>query len=193
MKKKLKRSILMLFLAIMMITILPTSASAATNKTTPGKVTLTKVSSSAYNKITINWEKTSNATNYVIYYKKSGASKWTKLATVKSTQTSYTHTSSKKYPITVGQNYTYTVRAYNSKSKKYGSYNTKGLTTKTIPSTVKLGKATLNSKKTAVTVTWNKTNSCNYYVIYRKAGSSSKWTKLATVKSSVTKDRKSVV
>ena len=194
MKKKLKRSILMLFLAIMMITILPTSASAATNKTTPGKVTLTKVSSSAYNKITINWEKTSNATNYVIYYKKSGASKWTKLATVKSTQTSYTHTSSKKYPITVGQNYTYTVRAYNSKSKKYGSYNTKGLTTKTIPSTVKLGKATLNSKKTAVTVTWNKTNSCNYYVIYRKAGSSSKWTKLATVKSSVTKytDKKPV-
>ena len=192
MKKKLKRSILMLFLAIMMITILPTSASAAS--TTPGKVTLTKVSSSAYNKITINWKKTSNATNYVIYYKKSGASKWTKLATVKSTQTSYTHTSSKKYPITVGQNYTYTVRAYNSKSKKYGSYNTKGLTTKTIPSTVKLGKATLNSKKTAVTVTWNKTNSCNYYVIYRKAGSSSKWTKLATVKSSVTKytDKKPV-
>ena len=194
MKKKLKRSILMLFLAIMMITILPTSASAATNKTSPGKVTLTKVSSSAYNKITINWKKTSNATNYVIYYKKSGASKWTKLATVKSTQTSYTHTSSKKYPITIGQKYTYTVRAYNSKSKKYGSYNKKGLTTKTIPSTVKLGKATLNSKKTAVTVTWNKTNSCNYYVIYRKAGSSSKWTKLATVKSSVTKytDKKPV-
>lgn len=193
MKKKLKRSILMLFLAIMMITILPTSASAAST-TTPGKVTLTKVSSSAYNKITINWKKTSNATNYVIYYKKSGASKWTKLATVKSTQTSYTHTSSKKYPITVGQKYTYTVRAYNSKSKKYGSYNTKGLTTKTIPSTVKLGKATLNSSKTTVTVTWNKTNSCNYYVIYRKAGSSTKWTKLATVKSSVTKytDKKPV-
>lgn len=187
MKKKLKRSILMLFLAMIMITILPTSASAATSKTTPGKVTLTKVSSSAYNKITINWKKTSNATNYVIYYKKSGASKWTKLATVSSSKTSYTHTSSKKYPITVGQNYTYTVRAYNSKSKKYGSYNTKGLTSKTIPSTVKLGKATLNSSKTAVTITWNKTSGCNYYVIYRKAGSSSKWTKLATVKSSVLK------
>ena len=185
MKKKLKRSFLMLFLAIMMITILPTSASAAS--TTPGKVTLTKVSSSAYNKITINWKKTSNATNYVIYYKKSGASKWTRLATVKSTQTSYTHTSSKKYPITVGQNYTYTVRAYNSKSKKYGSYNTKGLTTKTIPSTVKLGKATLNSSKTDVTISWNKTSGCNYYVIYRKTASSSKWTKLATVKSNVTK------
>ena len=81
MKKRLKRSFLMLFLAIMMITMLPTSAFAAST-TTPGKVTLTKVSSSAYNKITINWKKTSNATNYVIYYKKSGASKWTKLATV---------------------------------------------------------------------------------------------------------------
>lgn len=186
MKKKLKRSILMLFWVIMMITILPTSASAASNPV-PGKTDLTKISSSAYNKITINWKKTSNATNYVIYYKKSGASKWTKLATVKSTQTSYTHTSSKKYPIIVGQKYTYTVKSYNSKSRKYGSYDTKGLTTKTIPSTVKLGKATLNSSKTAVTVTWNKTNSCDYYVIYRKAGSSTKWTKLATVKSSVLK------
>ena len=167
------------------------TAEAAAKK--PGKVKLTKISSSAYNKVKISWKKTSNATRYAVYYKQSGTSKWKKLAAVKSGRTSYTHTSSKKFPIIVGKKYSYTVRAYNSKTKKYGAYNTKGLTVKTKPEKVKLKKASLNSKKTAVTVTWNKTKGCNYYYVYRKAGSS-KWKKLATVKSGVLKyvDKKPV-
>ena len=60
--------------------------------------------------------------------KETGNSKWIKLKTLGSTRSSYTHTSSKKYPIIVGQKYQYTVKAYNRDTKKYGSYNTKGLT-----------------------------------------------------------------
>lgn len=45
------------------------TAEAATT-TKPGTTTLSKISSPAYNKITISWKKAANATHYVIYYKK---------------------------------------------------------------------------------------------------------------------------
>lgn len=169
------------------------TAEAAVAKKKPGKVTLRKISSPAYNQIKITWKKASNATNYVIYYKKQGARKWTKLKAVSSKTTSYTHKSSKKYPIVVGQKYTYTVRAYNNKAKKYGSYNTRGLTARTLPGTVKLKKASLNSKKTVATITWNKASGASHYVIFRKTGSSG-WKKLGTVSSKYLKynDRRPV-
>ena len=169
------------------------TAEAAVAKKKPGKVTLRKISSPAYNQIKITWKKASNATNYVIFYKKQGARKWTKLKVVSSKTTSYTHKSSRKYPIVVGQKYTYTVRAYNNKAKKYGSYNTRGLTARTLPGTVKLKKASLNSKKTVATITWNKASGASHYVIFRKTGSSG-WKKLGTLSSKYLKynDRRPV-
>ena len=169
------------------------TAEAAVAKKKPGKVTLRKISSPAYNQIKITWKKASNTTNYVIYYKKQGARKWTKLKTVSSKTTSYTHKSSKKYPIVVGQKYTYTVRAYNNKAKKYGSYNTRGLTARTLPGTVKLKKASLNSKKTVATITWNRASGASHYVIFRKTGRSG-WKKLGTLSSKYLKynDRRPV-
>lgn len=157
------------------------TAEAATTK--PGKPKLKSIKATAYNKIQINWNKTSNATHYRIYYKKPG-DKWKLITTVKSNVTSYTHKSSSKYPIRVGQKYTYTVRAYNSKTKKLGSYDSKGLTTKTIPSTVKLKSIKLNSSNT-VTVSWNKAYGANTYRVYRKTTSSPKWKLIASVKSGV--------
>lgn len=169
------------------------TAEAAVAKKKPGKVTLRKISSPAYNQIKITWKKTSNATNYVIFYKKQGARKWTKLKVVSSKTTSYTHKSSRKYPIVVGQKYTYTVRGYNNKAKKYGSYNTRGLTARTLPGTVKLKKASLNSKKTVATITWNKASGASHYAIFRKTGSSG-WKKLGTLSSKYLKynDRRPV-
>lgn len=169
------------------------TAEAAVARKKPGRVTLRKISSPAYNQIKITWKKASNATNYVIFYKKQGARKWTKLKVVSSKTTSYTHKSSKKYPIVVGQKYTYTVRAYNNKAKKYGSYNTRGLTARTLPGTVKLKKASLNSKKTVATITWNKASGASHYVIFRKTGSSG-WKKLGTLSSKYLKynDRRPV-
>ena len=149
---------------------------------TPGKTTLTKITATDYNKIKIQWKKTSGATNYIVYYRKHGTSKWTKLATTKSTASSYTHTSSSSKPIIVGQKYDYTVKAYNSKTKKSGKYNTKGLTVKTIPQTVTLNKATLTSDEKTVTISWNKAAGCNKYIVYRKTGSSD-WKKIKTITS----------
>ena len=148
----------------------------------PGKTTLTKITATDYNKIKIQWKKASGATNYIVYYRKHGTSKWTKLATTKSTSSSYTHTSSSSKPIIVGQGYDYTVKAYNSKTKKSGKYNTKGLTVKTVPQTVTLNKATLTSDEKAVTISWNKAAGCNKYIVYRKTGSSD-WKKIKTITS----------
>lgn len=156
---------------------------AATVKT-PSTVKLSKISTPAYNKIKVSWKKASNVTNYYVYYRKSGTKKWTKIASVKSTTTSYTHKSSAKYPIVVGQKYDYTVKAYNSKSKKTGKYNTKGLTAATKPDYVITRKAIVNYTKPEVDIHWSKAAGCSHYVIYRKTGNTG-WKKIATVKNNV--------
>ena len=160
-----------------------TTVEAATVKA-PATVKLNKVSAPAYNKIKISWKKVSNATNYYIYYRKSGTKKWTKIASVKNTASSYTHKSSAKYPIVVGQKYDYTIKAYNSKTKKSGKYNTKGLTAATKPEYVITRKAIVNYTKPEVDVHWSKANGCSHYIIYRKANGSN-WKKIATVKNTV--------
>ena len=104
------------------------TAEAAT--TAPGKIKLKSIKAVTNNRIQINWEKTSGATHYRIFYKQYGAKRWTVLKTTNADTTSYTHTSSAKYPIKCGQRYTYTVRAYNSTTRKWGSYDAKGLTTR---------------------------------------------------------------
>lgn len=178
-KKKTKYLHVLLAFILAAIVLCPASVSAASQKT-PGKVSLQKISSSAYNKINIQWKKTSNATHYKIYYKPYGGKKWTGLATVSGNTTSYTHTAFKSKPIVVGQKYTYTVKGYNSKYKTNGKYDAKGLTTYTKPTTVQLKKASLNSDKASVTVTWNKIGSGDRYVVFRKTPGSS-WTRLATL------------
>ena len=190
MKKQLKKWML-LFVVTMLVIISPVGVLAA-KKPTPGATTLTKVSSPAYNKVTINWKKTSGATDYKIYYRKSGTKKWIGIKTVSSKSASYTHTASKSKPIVVGQKYEYTVRGYNSKYKTYGKYNTKGLTVQTKPSTIKLKSAKLNSSKDAVTVSWNGSKSGDSYKVYRKTGNSD-WKCIATTKSTSYTDRKPVV
>lgn len=102
-----------------------TKGKTVTIPAVPGTVKMGTVKGTAYNKVSISWSKASNATSYRIYYKKSGTKKWTTVADV--TGTSYTHTSSKKAPLTAGGKYVYTVRAYNKTSRKWGSYNTKGI------------------------------------------------------------------
>ena len=151
----------------------------------PGTVKLSSIKATDYNKINIKWKKTSGATNYIVYYKKAGASKWTKVKTLDNKKTSYTHTSSKKYPIMVGQKYQYTVKAYNKKTKKSGSYNKTGLTARTIPATVYGLGAGLTGYNT-VNVSWNPAGGTTHYVIYRKANDSVP-SKIATISSKYTR------
>lgn len=189
MKKQLKKWML-LFVVTMLVIISPVGVLAA-KKPTPGATTLTKISSPAYNKVTINWKKTSGATHYKIYYRKAGTKKWNGIKTINNKYSSFTHASSKTKPIVVGQKYEYTVRGYNSKYKTYGKYNTKGLKVQTKPSTIKLKSAKLNSSKTSVTVSWNGSKSGDCYKVYRKT-SKSGWKCIATTKSTKYTDKKPV-
>ena len=172
----------LLFLMLAVILLMPTSIQAAAK---PGAVKLTKITAVDYNRINIKWKKVSGATNYIVYYKEAGNNKWIKLKTLGSTKSSYTHTSSSKYPINVGQKYQYTVKPYNKDTKKYGSYNKKGLITNTIPATVYGLGAGLSGDNT-VNVSWNPAGGTTHYVVYRKANDSV-LIKIATVSSKYTK------
>lgn len=167
-------------------------AATANTVSTPGTVKLSKISAPAYNKIKVSWKKAKNATNYYVYYRKSGTKKWKKIANVKSSATSYTHTASYKYPLTVGQKYDYTVKAYNNKTKKSGKYNTKGLTVKTVPNAVTNFTPIILSDNT-VQLTWTRSMGADKYVVYRKASANTKWQKLATINSTYYVDKAPVV
>lgn len=185
-KSKLFHSIIMMFATLMIL--IPVSFTTnvyAVAKKTPGTVKLTKITAVDYNKIKVQWNKASNATSYVIYYKPYGSKSWKKIKRVSSKTTSYTHTASKSFPITVGQKYTYTVKAYNSKAKKYGKYNTKGLTTKTKPQKVKLKTISVN-KDNEVTITWEKAVGADKYCIYARNEKNTKWLHLEDVSKDTT-------
>ena len=175
MKRKRISFLTMLMLAVILL--MPASIQAATK---PGAVKLTKITAVDYNKISIKWKKASGITNYIVYYKEAGNSKWIKLKTLGSTKSSYTHTSSSKYPIVVGQKYQYTVKAYDKNTKKYGSYNTKGLTVTASLKMVTRIQAKIEG--TTVKLTWNKVSGADKYAIYSKIKAGDKWSKIITVK-----------
>ena len=185
MKRKAKSVLTVLLAALMIMTMLPTTAFAASSKKTPAKVNVTKVTAST-NAVTLKWKKAKNATSYRIYYKQTSSKKWISVANVSSSKTSYTHKSSKKYPLVGGKKYNYRVRAYNKSSKKWGSYSaTKTVTIPAVPSTVRMAKVEriANNK---VNISWNKASNATSYRIYYKKSGASKWTTLADVSSSKT-------
>lgn len=175
MKRKRISFLAMLILAVILL--MPASIQAATK---PGAVKLTKITAVDYNKISIKWKKASGIKNYIVYYKEAGNSKWIKLKTLGNTKSSYTHTSSSKYPIVVGQKYQYTVKAYDKNTKKYGSYNTKGLTVTASLKMVTRIQAKIEG--TTVKLTWNKVSGADKYAIYSKIKAGDKWSKIITVK-----------
>ena len=175
---KRKRFSFLTLLILTVILLMPVTTQAAAKK--PGTVKLSSIKATDYNKINIKWKKASGATNYIVYYKEAGSKKWIKIKTLDNTKSSYTHTSSKKYPIDTGYKYTYTVKAYNKKTKKSGAYNKKGLTTNTVPQTVKLNEAKLNSNG-SVTISWFKAGGADQYEVYVRNKDNTKWLSLDTV------------
>lgn len=176
--KKYFYQILSIFAALLLsfsIAQIPVQAAAK-----PGTVKLSSIKATDYNKINIKWKKVFGATNYIVYYKEAGSKKWIKIKTLDNTKSSYTHTSSKKYPIDTGYKYTYTVKAYNKNTKKSGAYNKKGLTTNTVPQTVKLNEAKLNSNG-SVTISWFKAGGADQYEVYVRNKDNTKWLSLDTV------------
>ena len=177
MKKKRCSFLALLVLAVMLL--MPATTQAAAK---PGTVKLSSIKAVDYNKINIKWKKASGATNYIVYYKNAGDKKWIKVKTLDNKKTSYTHTSSKAYPITVGQKYTYTVKAYNKNTKKSGSYNKTGLTTRTIPQKTTIRSFSYEEDLHGVELIWNKVKGADKYVIYCKDLLKSSWVKVDTVK-----------
>lgn len=175
-----KKNLLLMLLAVMALLLIPVSVQAAAAK--PGTVKLSSIKAVDYNKINIKWKKVSGATNYIVYYKKAGSSKWIKVKTLDNKKSSYTHTSSKKYPIVVGQKYTYTVKAYNKNTKKSGSYNKTGLTTRTIPQKTTIRSFSYEEDLHGVELIWDKAKGADKYVIYCKDMLKSSWVKVDTVK-----------
>ena len=84
----------------------------------------------------------------------------------------------------VGQKYQYTVKAYNKKTKKSGSYNKKGLIANTIPQTVTGMAATFNDEvDPTVTISWKPAKGATSYVVYFRTKDNTQWLRLGTTKS----------
>ena len=177
MKKTRKYLLCLLTLALMLF--LPATAAQAASGQQPGYVSSITAKVSGSNKVTVTWKKAKNATSYRVYYKQAG-SKWKTLANVNGTK--YTHTSSRKYPLTEGKKYVYTVKAYNRYGRKWGSYdrNGKTVTIPAIPGKVNVTKVKANSYQ-EVQVNWSKAkNATSYHVYYKEAGARN-WRKIDSV------------
>ncbi len=108
--------------------------------------------------IQLKWDKVSGASSYYLYRKVGNATKWTKIATV--TRNSYTDLNVK-----TGVKYTYTIKAYGSKT--LSGYYSKGwpivfLTAPKITS--------IQSKSNGVNLKWQKIKGADSYMVYRKLG-----------------------
>ena len=176
----------LLVLALAVMLLIPAVPAQAASRT-PGKVTLSSVTTSGSNKVTIKWKKASNATQYRIYWKEARAKSWKTLANVSASKTSYTHTSNKKATLKGGNKYTYTVRAYNKYGKKWSSYNKKGktVTIPAVPSTVKANAKPNGYSQT--TITWSKASNATNYLVYYRSSDTTKWTRIANVSSKTLK------
>ena len=177
MKQPRKYLLCLLTLALMLF--LPATAAQAASGQQPGYVSSITAKVSDNNKVTVTWKKAKNATSYRVYYKQAGG-KWKTLANVKGTK--YTHTSSRKYPLTEGKKYAYTVKAYNRYGRKWGSYdrNGKTVTIPAIPGKVNVTKVKANSYQ-EVLVNWSKAkNTTSYHVYYKEAGARN-WRKIDSI------------
>lgn len=169
-KKRTVRAFLLMFVLTLSV-IVPgflQKNTFALSRNTPSAVTIKSLKASARNKTTLSWKKSKNATAYRVYYK--SGKKWIALATVK--KTSYTHTSSKRAPLVGGKKYTYMVKAYNAKSKKWSKGNkTKSIKFPVIPGNVKVKSATWSAKSKIVRLSWTKaTGATAYKIFYRHEG-----------------------
>ena len=177
MKQPRKYLLCLLTLALMLF--LPATAAQAASGQQPGYVSSITAKVSGSNKVTVTWKKAKNATSYRVYYKQADG-KWKTLANVKGTK--YTHTSSRKYPLTEGKKYAYTVKAYNRYGRKWGSYdrNGKTVTIPVIPGKVNVTKVKANSYQ-EVQVNWSKAKNATSYHVYYKEASSRNWRKIDSV------------
>ena len=150
--------------------------------TTLGTVKLGTVKSAGYNKLSLTWSAVPDATGYSVFRK--NGNHWEKIATT--SENSYKHISSKKFPIKTGVTYMYTVRAYRKSGKSiiYGNYDKNGMKGKTVaekPVLTSISSPAYNQVK----ITWKKATGATGYIVYRK-NSKDRWERLAVLKGNMT-------
>ena len=123
--------------------------------------------------VTICWDALDGADSYRVYRKI--ATGWKRLETVQGT--SYTDTGTRS-----GSSYTYTVRGRKADGT-LSRYDKSGLTTKYLS---KVTLSTPTNVSSGITVKWSKVTGASGYKVYRQAGSSTKWSTVATIKSGST-------
>ena len=124
--------------------------------------------------ISINWNKSSGASGYIVY-RKTGSGAWGRIADIKSgSTTSYVDKSAKS-----NTTYTYTVRAYNSK------YMSEWNSTKTIKRIIDPTLTSAANTTSGIQIKWNKVAGATGYIVYRKTGSAA-WGRIADIKSGST-------
>lgn len=177
MRRNFKYSLFVALICICLFAI-PCNAEAAA---APAAVTVTNVYAQTYNHVVIKWKPVSQATHYIVYYRRTPNNKWSRLKLLSSKETSYTHVSSRNYPLVIGRTYEYYVRAYNIRTRLFSGAPEKSKGTVYIrPDKVKLKSLKLNKDNYPV-LTWEKTASAGGYVVLRRT--SGAWIRIADVSS----------
>ena len=127
--------------------------------------------------IKLSWSKAKGISNYTVYRATSKDGKYTRIRTLSSSESSYKDTTASKTKI-----YYYKVRAYKTvnKTKYYGAYSDIICSAKTPSKPVITVK---NTGSKTIKVSWKKVSGANGYEVYRKAGSSAKYSIVQTVTS----------
>lgn len=141
--------------------------------TASGAVKTVNVRQLSYNKTEVKWSKVKNVSQYRILYKAEGAAKWMRLATVSgSASAEYVHTATKKFPLSTGKKYVYTVQGYDRTKRKWSTGNAEtGITIigkSTVPGCVEIDK--FSSTGATVTVSWKRAENATEYYVYGGVG-----------------------
>lgn len=143
---------------------------------------LKSAKSASYNSIKLTWGTVSGASGYRIYRRVNGTSKWSTVATVGSSVTTYTDKG-----LACGTKYDYSVRSYRkvSGSTIWGLYNTTGIQVTPVPATPAISSAKVVALN-KIKLTWNKISGASGYYVYRSKKASSGFVLIGTVTSGST-------
>lgn len=120
--------------------------------------------------VKIAWNKVDGATQYRVYKRVAGETKWSTVSTVEGTTLTVTDTAIKS-----GVKYEYTARAFKDASSSAIA------DVKTIQYVSMVSNVTLANAAKGVSVKWNAVDGAESYRIYRKVKGESSWTTLKTV------------
>ena len=139
------------------------------------KLTAPSIKASAsWNSCTLRWNRINNARNYILY-RKTNSGKYTKIKTLNANATSYKDTK-----ITIGNKYSYVIRA--SRKTSSGSIYSPASKAATVKPNLLRPSINLKTLKGKQTLSWKKISGATGYVIYQKKGNGS-FKKVKTISS----------